>query len=82
MAITIKQGLSGKYFSMGIPDIGVTIGGYRMGVKLQVSPDNDTWSEIYSEHLYPVDGAITMSDLGELLTPYARRASCCMSRSR
>ena len=74
MAITIKQGLSGKYFSMCIPDIGVTIGGYRMGVKLQVSPDNDTWSEIYSEHLYPVDGAITMSDLGELLTPYARQS--------
>ena len=47
MAITISQGLSGKYFSMGVPDMVCTIDGYRMGVKILISPDNKTWKEIY-----------------------------------
>lgn len=72
--ITIKEGLSGKYFSMGIPDLVLTIAGYRTGVVITVSTDNSSWSEIYSEHLYPVDGAIAMGDLGNLLTPYARQS--------
>lgn len=72
--ITVKNALSGKYFSMGIPDLVFTIAGYRAGVVIQVSTDNSTFSEIYSEHLYPVDTAITMSDLGDLLTPYARQS--------
>ena len=73
MAITISQGLSGKYFSMGVPDMVCVIGGYRAGVKIEVSGDNASWAEIYSEYLYPLDGSITMADLGDLLTPYARQ---------
>lgn len=72
--ITVKSALSGKYFSMAIPDLVFTIAGYRAGVVIQVSSDNSSFSEIYSEHLYPVDTAITMSDLGDLLTPYARQS--------
>lgn len=73
MAITIKQGLSGKYFSMGVPDMACVIDGYRMGVKILISPDNTAWTEIYSEYLYPLDGSITLADLGSLLNPYARQ---------
>lgn len=72
--IEVKKGLSGKYFSMGIPDLELAISGYRLGVSVKVSPDNASWSEIYSEHLYPISSAITMSDLGNLLTPYARQS--------
>lgn len=73
MAITISNGLSGKYFSMSVPDMVCTIGGYRMGVKILISPDSKSWTEIYSEYLYPLDGSITLADLGNLLTPYARQ---------
>lgn len=72
--ITVKKTLSGKYFSMGIPDLVFTIAGYRAGVVIAVSTDNSSFTEIYSENLYPVDGGITMSDLGDLLTPYARQS--------
>ena len=73
MAITISNGLSGRYFSMSVPDMVCTIGGYRMGVKILISPDSKSWTEIYSEYLYPLDGSITFADLGNLLTPYARQ---------
>ena len=73
MSITISNGLSGRYFSMSVPDMVCTIGGYRMGVKILISPDSKSWTEIYSEYLYPLDGSITLSDLGNLLTPYARQ---------
>ena len=73
MAITISNGLSGKYFSMSVPDMVCTIGGYRMGVKILISPNSKSWTEIYSEYLYPLDGSITLADLGNLLTPYARQ---------
>lgn len=72
--ITVKKTLSGKYFSMGIPDLVFTIAGYRAGVVIAVSTDNSSFTDIYSENLYPVDGSITMSDLGDLLTPYARQS--------
>ena len=67
--ITINSTLSGKYFSCTIPDVVFTIDGYRAAVTITVDG-----TEIYSEYLYPVDGKITLSDLGDLLTPYARQS--------
>lgn len=69
MSITIKQGLSGKYFSRNIPDLIVALTGYRLGVKISVDG-----KEIFSEYLFPMDTVVTMSDLGDLLTPYVKGA--------
>lgn len=74
MSITVKQGISGKYFSSNIPDVEVAITGYRLGVKMETSTDGSTWKEIYSEHLFPIDSLVRLADLGSLLTPYARRS--------
>lgn len=68
MSITVKQGLSGQYFSSNIPDVELSISGYRLAATIEV--DGQT---IYSEHLFPVATAISLSELGDLLTPYARQ---------
>ena len=74
MSITVKQGLSGKYFSQNIPDVEVTIGGYRLGVTMETSTDGTSWKEIYNEYLYPIDSSVAMGDLGSLLTPYCKQS--------
>jgi hypothetical protein len=66
--ITIIKTLSGKYFSSNVPDVEFTISGAKAGVQMLVDG-----SEIYGENLFPVDGKITLSDLTDLLTPYARQ---------
>ncbi len=66
--ITIIKTLSGKYFSSSVPDVEFTISGAKAGVQMLVDG-----SEIYGENLFPVDGKITLSDLTDLLTPYARQ---------
>lgn len=59
---------------MGIPDLTLTICGIRAGVTVQVSEDGSSWSTVYSEHLYPVASVVSVCDLAELLTPYARQS--------
>lgn len=66
--ITILQSLSGTYFSANVPDLVFSISGYRAAVTMSVDG-----SQIYSEHLYPVDGKITLAELDTLLMPYARQ---------
>lgn len=66
--ITITKGLSGTVFSSTIPDVEYTISGANSGVKMSVDGE-----EIFSETLYPMSGVITLSDLSDLLTPYARK---------
>ena len=66
--ITIIKTLSGKYFSSSVPDVEFTISGAKAGVQMLVDG-----SEIYGENLFPVGGKITLSDLTDLLTPYARQ---------
>lgn len=65
--ITINQGLSGTVFSSTIPDVAYTISGVRSGVVMTIDGE-----QIFSENLYPMSGAITLSDLSDLLTPYAK----------
>jgi hypothetical protein len=66
--ITINKGLSGSYFSATIPDISYTISGTKSGVEMSVDG-----TKIYSEILYPMSGVITLTDLTNLLTSYARQ---------
>lgn len=73
MAITIKQGLSGQYFSANMPDVEISITGKSLAVKMAVSTDGENWEEIFSETLFPMETLITLRDLGELLKPYARQ---------
>lgn len=67
--ITVLQSISGSYFSSGIPDVEFSITGYRAGVVISVDG-----AQIYSEHLYPVNGKIALTELDTLLTPYARQS--------
>lgn len=66
--ITVTQTISGSYFSACVPDVVFAIGGYRAAVTMTVDGE-----QIYSEHLYPVDGVVTLAELDRLLTPYARQ---------
>lgn len=66
--ITVTQAISGTYFSSNIPDVEFVISGYRAAVTMTVDG-----KQIYAEHLYPVDGKITIAELDRLLTPYARQ---------
>ncbi len=62
-----------KYFTSGMPD--VTIGGTD-GTPQQVTVSCDG-EQLLQESLWPVGGIITLSDLGELLEPYARKQLVC-----
>lgn len=75
--ITVTQGLSGKYFSASIPDVVLTMTGYRLATVMSISTDGKTWEEIYSEHLFPVDGSIKIGDLSTPPCPLPVRALTC-----
>lgn len=66
--VTLTNTLSGRYFSSTIPDVSFTIAGYRAAVTITVDG-----RQVYSEHLYPLAGAISLRNLSGLITPYARR---------
>ena len=73
MAITINKGLSNQYFSGNIPDVEISMTGTELAVKMEVgSAASSDMTEIYSETLYPMDGVVTLSDLGDLIEPYAK----------
>jgi len=62
-----------KYFTSGMPD--VTIPGTD-GTPLQVTVTCDG-EQLLQESLWPAGNVITLSDLGEMLEPYARRQLVC-----
>ena len=62
-----------KYFTSGMPD--VTIGGTD-GTSLQVTVTCDG-VQLLQESLWPVGGIVTLSELGALLEPYARKRLMC-----
>lgn len=62
-----------KYFTSGMPD--VTIGGTD-GTSLQVTVTCDG-VQLLQESLWPVGGIVTISELGALLEPYARKRLMC-----
>lgn len=72
--ITVTQGLSGKYFSASIPDVELTMTGYRLATVMSISTDGKAWKQIYSEHLFPVDGKVKIADLPTLLKPFSRQS--------
>ena len=64
-----KTILRAKEFSCNIPDVTIEL---SKGVeKAQVSVSIDD-SEAYNEMMYAVNGVITLEELSELVTPYAR----------
>lgn len=66
--MTFTQSLSGVYFSSNVPDIKMSTSGVRVLVAITVDSE-----QIYCEHLYPVGGSVTLTDLSKLFTPYARQ---------
>lgn len=62
-----------KYFTSGMPD--VTIAGTD-GTPQQVTINCDG-EQLLQESLWPVSNIITLTDLGELLEPYARKQLVC-----
>lgn len=62
-----------KYFTSAMPD--VTIPGTD-GTPLQVTVTCDG-KQLLQESLWPINNVITLSDLGELLEPYARKQLVC-----
>ena len=72
-SISLSSLNEGIFFTSGIPD--VTIPGTD-GTAKQVTVTCDG-EQLLSESLWPVDNAITLSELGELLEPYARKRLVC-----
>ena len=66
--MSIALSLSGKYFSANVPDVIIDITGTSAAVTMAVDGE-----KIYSETLYPVGNTVTLSELGDLLRPYARK---------
>ena len=74
MAAISLSSLNGKaFFTSGIPD--VTIAGTD-GTPKAVTVTCDAY-ELLNESLWPVGGFITLTELGELLEPYARKQLVC-----
>lgn len=68
------QSINGrKFFTSGIPDITIN-GTDGTSQEVTVTCDGD---ELLDESLWPVGGVITLSNLGELLEPYARKSLVC-----
>lgn len=70
--MNVRTALSGKYFSMSVPDVVVAVDGACVAITVETSGDGQSWSKDYSETLYPVGGVVTLGDLGDLLTPMCR----------
>ena len=62
--------LSGTFFTSDTPDVTVAVpnGAVKAHVRMTVGG-----SVVYDETLWPVDGTITLTDLGELLEPLAMK---------
>ncbi len=72
-SISISSLSGRKYFTSGMPD--VTIPGTD-GTPQQVTVTCDG-EQLLQESLWPVGNTITLTDLGELLEPYARKQLVC-----
>ncbi|SDZ94720.1 hypothetical protein SAMN05216455_10226 [Segatella bryantii] len=68
MALNITKSISGKYFSSTIPDVEFTISGVSAGVTMTCGGQ-----QIYNETLFPISGKVSLRDLSNLVTPYARQ---------
>lgn len=64
--------LQSRYFTSDIPDVTVTMrsGAVKAEVTVRYGNDGDIY---FRETLWPVNGIITLSDLGMLLEPFARQ---------
>lgn len=68
MALNITKSISGKYFSCTIPDVEFTISGLSAAVTMTCGGQ-----QIYNETLFPISGKVSLRDLSNLVTPYARQ---------
>lgn len=71
--ITLSSVNGRKFFTSGIPDISIS-GTDGISKEVTVTCDGDV---VFDERLCPLGGVITLSNLGELLEPYARRSLVC-----
>ena len=62
--------LSGTFFTSDTPDVKVAVPSGAVKARVRMTVDG---SEIYDETLWPVDGDITLTDLGGLLEPLAMK---------
>ena len=74
MATISLSSLNGQtYFTSGIPDVKIAgTDGTSQEVTITCGG-----SELLDESMWPVGGTITLSELGELLEPYARKSLVC-----
>ncbi len=70
-AISLNS-FTGRYFTSDIPDVMVSLSSSAVKVVMTLS-DTDTGDVYYDETLWPVGGAVSLTDLGTLLEPFARR---------
>ena len=61
---------SGSYFTSGMPDVTIGMGGTADRCSVRMVCDDE---QIYDEVLWPAGGVVTLSDLGLLLEPYAQK---------
>ena len=66
--ITIVQGISGTYFTSGIPDAEVSTSAQRVQVRATVAG-----AEIYNETLFTIASKLRLRDLGALFEPYVKK---------
>lgn len=64
--ITITS-LASQLFSSDIPDLDIAVDGTRASVTITIDTE-----QVYSEVLYPISGKITLTELSDLVNPYAR----------
>lgn len=70
MSRVTLSSLSGTFFTSALPDVSVPVSGTAVKARIRMSVDS---TEVYDEKLWPVDGIITLTDLGELVEPLAQK---------
>lgn len=70
MSIPLSSFNGAKYFTSDIPDMAISAGTGSGATLVTVTCDGE---QVLQEQLWPVGGTITLTELGELLEPYAQK---------
>lgn len=70
MSIPLSSFHGGTFFTSDIPDVAISVNDISSATLVTITCDG---APLLEEQLWPVDGAITLPALGELLEPYARK---------
>lgn len=70
MSMSLSSFNGGKFFTSDIPDVVISVGSNSETVPVTITCNDD---QVLQESLWPIGGTITLTALGELLEPYARK---------